>query len=134
MAFEFVSNLEAVVRHIDNLSQGNMERACLFLINKIKRNLSGTRSGRIYRVVGTKRKYTASAPGEAPAVRTGRLRNSIKYTISGWAGLHLVGRVGTTLEYGAWLEHGTTKMDARPYIGPAAEESNQDIKRILGGG
>ena len=38
--------------------------------------LRGKRSGRVYRVPNTKRHYTASAPGEAPAVRTGVFRMS----------------------------------------------------------
>ena len=38
--------------------------------------LHGQRSGKKYRVPGTRRKYTASAPGESPAVRTGVFRLS----------------------------------------------------------
>lgn len=38
--------------------------------------LRGQRSGRRYRVPGTKKYYTASAPGEPPAARTGTFRNS----------------------------------------------------------
>ena len=38
--------------------------------------LRGQRSGKKYRVPGTRRKYTASAPGESPAVRTGVFRLS----------------------------------------------------------
>ncbi|MDO4280782.1 MAG: hypothetical protein Q4C56_04045 [Peptococcaceae bacterium] len=36
----------------------------------------GGRGGRVYRIPGTRKYYTASAPGEVPAVRTGVFRLS----------------------------------------------------------
>ena len=46
--------------------------------NRIKTRLTGQRTGRVYRVPGTETAtYTASAPGESPAVLTGALRNAI---------------------------------------------------------
>ena len=40
-------------------------------------SMTGQKSGRIYKIPGTDRTYQASAPGQAPAVRTGFLRTSI---------------------------------------------------------
>lgn len=51
-------------------------RAANELRNSALMVLRGQRGGRRYRVPGTKRHYTASAPGEPPAVRTGTFRNS----------------------------------------------------------
>lgn len=46
--------------------------------NRIKLKLTGSRSGRRYRVPGTTTAtYQASAPGESPAVMTGALRNAV---------------------------------------------------------
>lgn len=48
--------------------------AALELRNSALSVLGGQRSGRRYLIPGTHTFYTASAPGEAPAVRTGALR------------------------------------------------------------
>lgn len=66
------------------------------------------------------RTHTASAPGKSPAVDTGRLRQSI--------GVQKVGeghyRVGTNVEYAPYLEFGTRRMAARPFMRPALEQLN----------
>jgi hypothetical protein len=40
-------------------------------------SMTGQKSGRVYKIPGTDRTYQASAPGQAPAVRTTFLRTSI---------------------------------------------------------
>ncbi|NWG09034.1 MAG: HK97 gp10 family phage protein [Nitrososphaerales archaeon] len=61
------------------------------------------------------------ARGKAP-VRTGRLRDSIK----------VVGeRVEVQAVYGSYVEYGTGKMEARPFLRPAVRESMGDLRRIL---
>jgi HK97 gp10 family phage protein len=62
--------------------------------------------------------HRASAPGEAPAVDTANLRNSIE-TDKIKEGLHAV---STNAEYAAGLEFGTPKMAARPFFRPALEK------------
>lgn len=61
--------------------------------------------------------HTASAPADAPAVDTGHLRNSI--------GVQKIGegayRVGTDVKYALYLEFGTRRMAARPFMRPALE-------------
>lgn len=85
--------------------------------------LRGQRSGRVYRVPFTKKKYTASARGESPAVRTGIFRLS-------WGAHNYIRKNGTQFEaiasiesnvkagkylLGDILENGTRKMAKRPY-------------------
>lgn len=60
-----------------------------------------------------------SAAGEAPAVDTGALKNSINTTKI--ADAHY--EVHDGVEYGVHLEFGTEKMAARPFMLPAAERS-----------
>ena len=48
--------------------------------------LRGKRSGRVYRKPHTKSHYTASAPGEPPARRTGNLRLNWNGTVESSAG------------------------------------------------
>lgn len=70
--------------------------------------------------VGKKRNkaHQASAPGDPPAVDTGDLRSRI--------GVQKIKpghyRVGTNLIYAPWLEFGTRRMKARPFMRPALEK------------
>lgn len=51
-------------------------------------------------------------------VDTGFLRNSISSTVRG-----LVGEVGPSAEYGAYVEDGTSRMAPQPYMGPATAKN-----------
>ena len=71
-----------------------------------------------------------SAPGEAPAVQKGRLRNSIVHQPATAA--TLIARVGTNVPYGKHLEFGTSKMAARPWLGPVRlEYSTGKAQRVF---
>lgn len=63
-------------------------------------------------------RHRASAPGDSPAVDTGRLRQSIG--VQKVAQGHY--RVGTNVQYAPLLEFGTRKMAARPFMRPALEK------------
>lgn len=154
----FRSNLKAVEAALDRAAFERMERACQHLVNETKRTLTGQRHGRRYILPGLKtirereaaltakrgkpvkltrkqreaRKYTASAPGEPPAVRFGRLRNSIRYRVTG-KGVNLAGLVGSGLEYAPYLEFGTSRMAPRRFLGPTIEREKGEVKDILGG-
>lgn len=59
-----------------------------FMIKKMEKLItSGTRSGRVYTYKG--RKYTASAPGEPPANRSGRLASNFGFNKTGYTQLML---------------------------------------------
>jgi hypothetical protein len=66
--------------------------------------------------------YQASAPGEAPAVRTGRLRQSFHAMIIKNSQTTWKASITTNVEYADALEHGTVKVSARPFIQIAIEE------------
>jgi HK97 gp10 family phage protein len=51
-------------------------------------------------------------------VDTGRLRSSITWEM-GQEGTVIVGRVGTNVHYAPYLEFGTRRMRARPFLRPA---------------
>src|SRR5699024_920937 len=61
--------------------------------------------------------HTASAPGGAPNIDTGRLVSSLNVTRSGSTSAE----VSANVEYAAWLELGTRNMAARPFMTPAVE-------------
>ena len=67
-----------------------------------------------------------SKPGEPPHKQTGHLRRSVAWELVG-----LVARVGTNLRYGRWLELGTSKMAARPWLRVALAQCRSAIREIL---
>lgn len=81
---------------------------------------------------GTGRKYgkhVASAPGHPPAPDTGRLRNA---TAADQVVRHeadaVVGRVVANTEYAHWLEVGTERMAARPYLSKLRDEHADQLR------
>ena len=63
----------------------------------------------------------------AAPVDTGALRNSIGSTIG-----TLEATIGPTVHYGVYLEYGTYKMSARPYMGPAFDTYSPGLAQALG--
>ena len=91
---------------------------------------SGNKSGRIYKRGNITHK--ASAPGEAPATDTGRLISSINSYLNKLAGLEAFVVAGRGVaKYATMLEHGTSKMAARPFMFPAVEKSKAFIQERL---
>ncbi len=58
-------------------------------------------------------------------VDTGRLRNSITHEVDDHAAI-----IGTNVEYAAYVELGTSRMSARPYLRTAVENYTQEYKSI----
>jgi HK97 gp10 family phage protein len=65
---------------------------------------------------------------EKRAVDTGRLRNSITYAVKKKENAVYI---GTNVKYGPYVEHGTSRMPARPFIRPAATEHGKEYKQIM---
>lgn len=63
-------------------------------------------------------------------VRTGNLRNSITAQVAEEGSETLV-VVGTDVYYAPYVELGTHKMGARPYLRPAVEKYKNEYKRVL---
>lgn len=63
-------------------------------------------------------------------VDTGRLRNSITHVID--AGEQAV-YVGTNVEYAPYVELGTARQKAQPYLRPAAQDHVGEYRRIIEG-
>lgn len=59
-------------------------------------------------------------------VDTGRLRNSISHATQGNSAY-----IGTNVEYASYVEMGTSRMSARPYLKPAATEHGEEYKEIV---
>ena len=67
-----------------------------------------------------------TAKGLVP-VRTGRLRESIFHEVLDIEGL----AVGSTVEYAAYVEYGTSRMQAQPFIEPAIVEHQPMLEEAL---
>lgn len=59
-------------------------------------------------------------------VDTGRLRNSISHAVEGNTAY-----IGTNVEYAPYVEFGTHKQRAQPYLQPAATEHGDEYKAII---
>jgi HK97 gp10 family phage protein len=132
-SIKFDSNMDKAIAKIREGSKEAATRAGIRGEELVKEKLTGERSGRTYTVPGTNTTYTASAPGEPPAQRTGQLRQNITWTVNQLFSGNYEAVVGTDLKYGPWLEFGTNFMKARPFLRPALKENEKELKNIMGG-
>jgi hypothetical protein len=106
--------------------------AMLGLQESMRIRLSQVGGGAEYRGgrKGTGSFRTRSAPGQPPAVDTGTLRNSVQSKPQYVAGTGMTSIVLAGLVAGVhkdaripgWLEYGTSRMQARPFIAPSLKE------------
>jgi Bacteriophage HK97-gp10, putative tail-component len=68
--------------------------------------------------VETAAKQYASGQGGGPQVRTGRLRSSINWFL-GVDGRGVYAQVGSAVPYAPFVEEGTSRSRAYPYLRPA---------------
>jgi hypothetical protein len=77
--------------------------------------------------VQNKRNHVPSRPGEPPAVFEGDLRSGIEATQP--APLRVL--VTSNDRKSAWLEFGTSRMEARPFMRPARDRKKPEVKAML---
>lgn len=92
--------------------------------------------GRRYRIPGTRKYYTASAPGEVPAIRTGTFRSSWRPKVRSTGDVHK-SIIESTYKAGKYvlgdiLENGTPggQMAPRPHHDKILKEARPAILRI----
>lgn len=61
-------------------------------------------------------------------VDTGNLRNSITHTVDDENG---AAYIGSNVEYAPYVELGTVKQDAQPFLKPAATDHGQTYRSIM---
>ena len=129
----FSPDIPAIQRHLQQTAAAARTNAITAL--------HAPKSGRIYRRKGqgssaslagrTRRKkggiiHQASAPGEAPASDTGTMVGAIRPPVAvggGWRVGALLNGPGGEMMYPKWLEEGTAKIAARPWLRPAVEKA-----------
>lgn len=75
-------------------------------------------SHRAIRVEAAAKQHASGRPG--PNVKTGRLRSSITWRLGG-GGIDLYADVGTAVFYAAFVELGTSRAPAYPYLRPSLD-------------
>lgn len=140
---------------INHETKSRSVRALNALRNAELRVLKGPRSGRVYHVPGTygraskaTRKlkgeyghrlrrgqlYRASAPGEAPARRTGNLRmhwdGDAESTPTSNGGVSVLIAIESQERYAGDLEKGTPRMAPRPFVEKIKQEAIPEIRKI----
>lgn len=91
--------------------------------------LRGQRGGRTYRT-SAGGSYTASAPGEPPAVRSGTLYKSWRPVQYGTNGQNPA--IESNVPYAGYMEHGTPggMIKPRPFEGPIIELAKPKVESI----
>jgi len=140
---------EALLEELRPKAERAVVAAGIYFSGAIKRTLTGTRSGRAYRVSKRGPLHIASAPGEPPAVLFGNLRNSIGYSPPSWEDWTVTVEVGVGLgqppkgpakdpetTYARRLEWGGVdvrgvRILARPYMEPTRLREQARVEQIL---
>ena len=136
-------NFELICRQITESVKQQMISRGYRVTNEIRNGvmttLKGQGHGRVYKVPGTMHKhYTASAPGEVPANRTGAYRMSWKPStaINGSGnGLVILSKCESRYRVkgyvlGDLLEGGTSKMAPRPHLEKIREKVEPQAVKI----
>lgn len=133
------SALRATIKgQVESLNRQVMSRgvrAVNALRNAELEVLKGQRSGRVYRKPYTEwATYQASAPGEAPARRTGNLRmhwnGQVKRGSETGSGVEIIAELESQEIYAPMLENGTPRMEPRPFVEKIKEKALPEIKKI----
>lgn len=115
------------------LSRGT--RAVNQLRNAELEVLRGQRSGRVYKKPHSNTTYTASAPGEPPARRTGNLRlhwnGQVKGGVSSGTSASMTLSLESQEYYSGYLEDGTSRMAPRPFKDRITEKAMPQINAIF---
>ena len=129
------AKVSEVVDGINRQAASRGTRAVNALRNAELNVLKGQRNGKVYRRPHTKRAtYTASAPGEPPARRTGNLRlhwnGQVKSRNTYGGGVAISAEIESQEPYAGILENGSSNMAPRPFVERIKEEAMPEIQRI----
>lgn len=125
-------------RFVRRQAVARVTAAAVHLVNRIKENISipsrtvtykQTHGGKTKKVLGA-RGSNRSKPGEFPHKDYGTLRASITCDVQE-QGDKVVARIGSPLKYSLYLELGTRKMAARPFLRRTLKEEAESIRQII---
>jgi Bacteriophage protein of unknown function (DUF646). len=112
---------DKVFTQITKANKRAMYKACRLVKDDIRAS---------FKEKGDGRGFMGGVFGSPPAIRTGKLQKSIRYDV--FVDSHSVnGYVGTRHKYGFYLERGTKKMPAHPFLVPSVVRNRRKINRIF---
>lgn len=114
---KIISHVNRYIGRLEKEAQGALQEVAIRLQREFSRRVSRNASP------------PPSAPGESPHKRTGTLGRSMQVDLSRIK--NLVVRVGSHLKYSRYLEFGTSKMRARPWLRPAVHQNRRRLSRIM---
>lgn len=94
-------------------------RVAVLVKADVKKGFREPKHGRFY---GT---HIASAPGEYPAINTGRLDRSLQHKQHGSRSLE----VGTNLKYAPYMEFGSKRVLPRPFMSTTEKRTEHKVKQ-----
>ncbi len=92
--------------------------------------LTDKKTGRIFPYKERNKPHTASAPGDPPNTDKGRLVGALHIGQVKTVGGKVVIKVLSADNKSAWLEYGTKKMAARPFMRPALLQMKKTATKI----
>jgi len=123
---------EAIKRRLDGELERRLTTAAILVTSRARKLIGIEGAGKPSKK-GGKLRYGAnpSRPGDPPHKQTGRLLASVAYEVSRKLLGQVSARVGTNIKYGRWLELGTRKMKARPWLRRSLNEMLAAIRAIM---
>lgn len=121
--------LKGVMEQVNSEAKGKAFMTLNAMYNSAQKVLSGQRSGRRYRVPHSRRMYTASAQGEAPANRTGNLRRNWSKSVIGVNtadGVKITHRLTSDMKYASILE----ERKNRPFTDRIIDGALSEVEMI----
>lgn len=130
---KFTQAVKSAVKSAKTQAQSRAIRASNELRNSALRVLRGQRSGRVYKLPFSKKTYRASAPGEPPAVRSGRLRISWAARAIGKSDSEVIASIYTDVKYAPILQEGTDdgRIKPRPFEQPIIDGAKDKVMAIF---
>lgn len=116
------------VKRALTISAGLVKNEVVSSIRNVSKGIIRDKKGRWQKATSKrgKKQHRVSHAGEPPNTDTGRLIQSIQTEVT-----DATASVGTNVEYGRYLELGTSKMAARPFLTPAVEKNRAKVEKIF---
>lgn len=132
MANEVKLDLGAFRDAIASVTKRRIQSFITALRDRILKSFEGRKTGRFYRRPKPRRGfYQASAPGQPPAIASGRLAKAIR-SVRGRFISPFEAEAVIDVPYARLLEEGTERMAPRPFVRPALEAVSKRFKTVGG--